>query len=91
MTITLPPDLEEIVTRLVRNGTYPDPFTVIQVALYKLDNEHDELDSDPEELRRAIKKGIESLDRGQGVPLDDAEVARIKASGRALRAAREKG
>ncbi len=79
MDITMPPDLVEIVADMVRRGIYPDPLTVIRAALYRLNNEEDELDWDREDLRREIMIGIESLERGERIPFNEAEVEKILA------------
>ena len=86
MNVTLPPDLEQIVADLVKKGSYPDPLTVIREALYRLNNEEDELDWDPEELRREIMRGIEDSSRqGKSMPFNEATIDRIREEGRRRR------
>jgi antitoxin ParD1/3/4 len=86
MNVTLTPELERFVTEKVKSGQYPDASRVICDGLTLLRLE-EEQQGKHEELKREIQKGIDSLERGEGVPLDDAEVARIKAEGRKRRAA----
>jgi len=86
MNITLTPELEQFVNEKVKSGRFRSAIEVVREGLVLL-REEDELARKHEELRRTIAVGIEELDRGQGVPLDDAEVARIKAEGRRLRQA----
>ncbi len=89
MNITLTPDVEQIVTDLVKKGSYPDPLTVIQAAVHRLNNEEEELELewDPEDLRREIMRGIEDLQQGRKSVFNEAAVDRIIAEGKARRAA----
>jgi antitoxin ParD1/3/4 len=79
MDVTLAPELEDIVNRKVESGEYGSAGEVISAGLRLLD-ERDELRQlRLEELRQEIAKGIDSLDRGERVPLD---IESIKAEGR---------
>jgi antitoxin ParD1/3/4 len=87
MNVTLTPEVERLVAESLDSGRYQSASEVIREGLLLLRERH-ELMRREEELRLAIKAGIDELDRGEGVPLDDAEVARIKAEGRKLLQAR---
>ena len=85
MNISLTPQLEELVKRKVDSGLYVSASEVMREALRLLE-ERDRLNAMRlEELRAAIKKG---LDSGAATPLD---IGAIKARGRKrLAAEREK-
>jgi len=79
MNVSVTPELEEFVNEKVRTGLYNSASEVIRESL-RLLREHDEmkkirLDS----LRSDLQKGIDSLERGEGKPLD---IESIKAKGR---------
>lgn len=61
MVVTLPPKLEALVQEKVDSGRYGDAAEVVADALRLLD-ERDR----HEQLRAAVAKGIEQLDRGEG-------------------------
>jgi antitoxin ParD1/3/4 len=87
MNVSLTPELDEFVNTKVSSGLYTSASEVIREGL-RLLREQDELKRFRlEELKREIKKGIDSLDRGEGRPFD-AEA--IKAKGRAKLAQRKK-
>lgn len=66
MNVSLTPELEELVNEKVKSGLYNSASEVVREGL-RLLREQDELRKlKLEELRREIKKGIESLDRGEG-------------------------
>ena len=85
MNVSLTPQLEELVKKKVESGLYGSASEVMREALRLLD-EHDRLRTMRlEELRAAIKEG---LDSGAPTPLD---IGAIKARGRKrLAAEREK-
>ena len=85
MNISLTPHLEELVKRKVDSGLYVSASEVMREALRLLE-ERDRLNAMRlEELKAAIKKG---LDSGVATPLD---IGAIKARGRKrLAAEREK-
>lgn len=74
MNVSLTPKLEDFVKRKVDQGSYSSISEVICEALRLLG----ELDAEKEtklvELRRNLQKGIDSLDRGEGKPLDMDEI-----------------
>jgi antitoxin ParD1/3/4 len=63
MTVTLPPQLEELVRKKVETGPYRSAAEVVEEALRLLD-ERDRL----ARLRAAIAVGDEQLARGEGIP-----------------------
>ena len=76
MNITLTAELEEIINQKVQSGQFNSAGEVISAGL-RLLNQWDHLKL--EELRLEIAKGIDSLNRGEGRPLD---IESIKAEGR---------
>jgi antitoxin ParD1/3/4 len=77
MNISLTPELEKLVNDKVQSARYTSASEVICEAL-RLLQERDQLNSRELELMRAkIRRGIEQLDRGEGVPASIA-VARLR-------------
>ncbi|WP_367360201.1 type II toxin-antitoxin system ParD family antitoxin [Syntrophus buswellii] len=84
MNISLTPQLEELVKAKVASGLYGSASEVLREALRLLE-ERDRIHAIRfEELKMAIKKGLES---GEPTPLD---VEAIKARGRKRLAAQQK-
>jgi Arc/MetJ-type ribon-helix-helix transcriptional regulator len=82
MTIHLNPDQEYRIAEAVRSGVYRSPNEVIERALEVL-HEHDEwLTASREAVDAKIRRGIEELDRGEGIPEDalDVHLARLPIS-----------
>jgi antitoxin ParD1/3/4 len=76
MDVTLTSELEEIINQKIGSGQFTSASEVIGASL-RLLNQWDQLKL--EELKLEIAKGIESLNRGEGRPLD---IESIKAEGR---------
>jgi antitoxin ParD1/3/4 len=87
MNVSLTPELEKLVNKKVESGRYTSASEVIREGLRLLE-EHDELRRIKlETLKREITRGVESLERGEGKPLD---IEAIKAEGRKKLAKRKK-
>ena len=74
MKISLTPELEKIVRRRVETGRNPSDFDVVDQAvrlLDKLDNLDPDLLIDRETVKAEIQKGIDQLDRGEGIRVTD--------------------
>jgi antitoxin ParD1/3/4 len=77
MNSSLTPELEKFVNEKVRSGLYSSATEVLHEALRLLE-ERDQFEADELGLVRAkIRRGIEQLDRGEGVPASIA-VARLR-------------
>jgi antitoxin ParD1/3/4 len=63
MTVTLSPELEELVRSKVASGRYSDAHAVLREALALLE-EQEQLDR----LRAALKIGEEQFERGEVIP-----------------------
>ena len=63
MNVSLTPELEKFVKDKVATGRYTSSSEVVREALRVLEEREERL----EELRREVQKGIDSLDRGEGV------------------------
>lgn len=85
MNVTLTVELEEIINQKIGSGQFNSANEVIGAGL-RLLNQWDQLRL--EELKLEIAKGIDSLNRGEGTPLD---VEAIKAEGRQRLAERTGG
>jgi antitoxin ParD1/3/4 len=67
MNVSLTPELEKFIVDKVRSGMYYSASEVIREGL-RLLREQDELKQRRlEEMRKKIDRGIEQLDRGEGV------------------------
>ncbi|MBI3838462.1 MAG: type II toxin-antitoxin system ParD family antitoxin [Planctomycetia bacterium] len=64
MASDLSPDQEEVLERLVADGRFPDRRRALDRAVELLREESETVD--------AIREGLASVERGEGVPLDEA-------------------
>jgi len=86
MNVSLTPQLENLVKEKVATGMYNSVSEVVREAL-RLLSERDSLQAMKlEALRQDIAQGIDSLDKGEGKPLD---IEGIKAKGRHMLAGRK--
>ena len=71
MDITLSPELQKFVEEKVKAGEFQSPAQVVEAGLARLmlDPPPDELD---DETLAAIDRAEAQLDRGEGIPLDEA-------------------
>jgi antitoxin ParD1/3/4 len=82
MNVSLTPELEQFIQEKVASGHYSSASEVVREAL-RLLREHDELRRlRLEALRRQIRVGIEQLDAGRSVVLDELTLEGIKRRGR---------
>ncbi|EKD26854.1 MAG: hypothetical protein ACD_79C00988G0008 [uncultured bacterium] len=70
MNVSLTPTLEEFVHQKVASGLYNSASEVVRDGLRLLEEREKINEMKREELRRDIQKGFDSLDRGEGIPLD---------------------
>jgi antitoxin ParD1/3/4 len=64
MTISLSPELEQLITDKVESGKYASPSEVIRVSLQLLD-EQEKREAEPmAQLKELIREGIEAGDKG---------------------------
>ena len=83
MVLSMPPDLNAFVHQAVATGVYESEEAVVVAALRLLQERERHL----EELRAELRPALESLDRGEGIPLDFEEIKirgrqRLAAEGR---------
>ncbi len=68
MSVSLTPELEKLIDEKVQSGLYSSASEVIREALGLL-HERDQIrEQEVETVRAKIKRGIEQLDRGEGIP-----------------------
>lgn len=75
MNVILPPQLEDLVRRKVDSGLYSNASDVIREALRQMD-ERDQVRL--RQLRAEIKKGLDQLERGEGVEWTPELMERLK-------------
>ncbi len=72
MTITLPTELQSFVDQLVSSGAYASSEDVLREALARLRTDHARF----QELKASFDEAVAELERGEGQPLDFAEIKR---------------
>jgi putative addiction module CopG family antidote len=70
MTIQLKPEQEHRIAEAVRSGAYQSPDEVIERALEVLHERDAWLLANRQAVDAKIRRGIEELDRGEGIPED---------------------
>lgn len=80
MTIHLKPDQEQRITEALGTGAYESPDEVIARALEMLRERDEWLSANRKPIEAKILRGMEELDRGEGIPEDelDAHLERLK-------------
>jgi len=86
MNVSLTPQLEELVRRKVASGMYNSSSEVVREALHLLEERDRIKEMKLEALRKEIQKGMDSLDRGEGIPFNADDVI---TRGRERQAARQ--
>jgi Arc/MetJ-type ribon-helix-helix transcriptional regulator len=81
MTIQLKPEQEQRIAEAVRSGAYQSPDDVIERALEVLHERDEWLMANREMVDTKIHRGMEELDRGEGITEDklDAHLQALKA------------
>jgi len=72
MNISLTPELEKLVTQKVDSGLYQSASEVIREGLRLLDDQDRLRELHLNEVRKKIQTGLDQLDRGEGIPGDQA-------------------
>ncbi|HEX8903897.1 MAG TPA: hypothetical protein VF771_03605, partial [Longimicrobiaceae bacterium] len=80
MSLNIPPEFERAVLERVQSGEYESTDAVLEACLEALEQrEQDLADEQNEWLKREIQLGLDQLDRGEGIPGDQArEMARAE-------------
>jgi Arc/MetJ-type ribon-helix-helix transcriptional regulator len=81
MTIEINPEQEHRIAEALRSGAYQSPEDVIDRALEALHERDEWLLANRQAVDAKIRRGIEELKRGEGIPEDglDAYLDRLKA------------
>lgn len=83
MNVSLTPELERWVQAKLTEGLYQSASELVREAL-RIMVERERLQAARvEELRRDLRLGLEQLDRGEGIPFDQALIEKIDREGRA--------
>jgi antitoxin ParD1/3/4 len=72
MNVSLTPELEKLVTQKVDSGLYQSASEVIREGLRLLDDQDRLRELHLNEVRKKIQTGLDQLDRGEGIPGDQA-------------------
>ena len=80
MAQQLSPEQESFVSEALRSGAYQSPNEVIDRALETLHQQDEWLTVNSHAIDAKIHRGMEELERGEGIPEDelDAYLARLK-------------
>jgi antitoxin ParD1/3/4 len=70
MNISLPREIERLVHDKVKSGLYPTASEVIRDGLRLLEERDRLYQGRLQDLRVEVRKGLDQLDRGEGIPLD---------------------
>ena len=84
MNVSLTPELEKFVANKVESGLYRSASEVIREGLRLLDDQDRQRALHLGEARKKIQAGLDQLDRGEGIPGDQAH-ARMKQRSAAFR------
>jgi antitoxin ParD1/3/4 len=70
MSITLTPEQERIIQKLLATGRYRKSEEVIQAALNLLEEYGAQYEQWVNETRKKVEVGLQELERGEGIELD---------------------
>jgi antitoxin ParD1/3/4 len=79
VNISLTPELEKLIYEKVRSGLYNSASEVIREALRLLHERDQVRQQELEAVRAKINRGLEQLDRGEGIP-ESVAVRRLRAN-----------
>jgi antitoxin ParD1/3/4 len=79
MNVSLTPELEEFVAKLVDAGRYRSASEVVRSAIRLLQDREAERSAKLDALRESIDAGVEELDRGDGTSADEVFEEILKA------------
>lgn len=82
MNITLTPELKAIIERKVASGLYRSASEVVREALRLLEERERVKEDRLAALRAELQVGLDQLDRGEYVVMDDQMLEDVKARGR---------
>jgi antitoxin ParD1/3/4 len=80
MNVSLTPELEKLVTQKVQSGLYQSASEVIREGLRLLDDQDRIREVHLNEVRKKIETSLDQLDRGKGMPGDQAYAQRKQRS-----------
>ncbi len=81
MNISLTPELEKLINDKVKSGLYFSASEVVREGLRLLQQQDELKQGRIEAIRAKIDRGIQQLDRGEGIPGTEA-VKRLRANRR---------
>ena len=81
MNITLRPEQERLIAEAVRSGAFHSPDEVIEQALDMFHSREEWLEANRRAIDASIQRGIDELDRGEGIAEDQvgATLEKLKA------------
>jgi antitoxin ParD1/3/4 len=79
VNVSLTPELEKLIYEKVRSGLYNSASEVMREALRLLHERDQVRQQELEAVRAKINRGLEQLDRGEGIP-ESVAVRRLRAN-----------
>ncbi|TVP60769.1 MAG: type II toxin-antitoxin system ParD family antitoxin [Gemmatimonadales bacterium] len=79
MNVSLTPELDEFIAKLVESGRYRSASEVVRAAIRLLQDREAERSAKLDALRGSIDAGVEELDRGDGASADEVFDGILKA------------
>ena len=70
MTINLKPELQQLIQKEIERGAYQSVEEFVERAVQMLHDEEELLWENKDAIHREIGRGLDELDRGEGIPGD---------------------
>jgi len=83
MSISLAPEIEQLIQQQLESGRYHSANDVVLEGLRLLNEQEQSRNAEIEKIRKKIEAGSQDLDEGKGIPFTHELVEEIKSSGRA--------
>ena len=94
MNVSLTPQLERLVKKKVKSGNYQSASEVVREALRLMQDRDRVREQRKQDLKRELQRGLDQLDQGEGISLDEPELREfiddVKARGRRRLASRSR-
>lgn len=67
MNVSLTPELDHFINEQVKSGRYRSASEAVRAAIRLLQEREEEREAKLAALRKAVERGVEELDRGEGI------------------------
>ncbi len=83
MNVSLTPELEAFIQQKLKGGRYFSASEVVRAGLRLLEEQEPPRRWTMESLRAEVQKGLDSLEAGHGIPINENTAEHVKQRGRA--------